>query len=437
MSTLCVAIMGLLLAISACSPASPAAAPDPDQSATVDLETSGWGADVDAFTAQLEAIHPEPYHSISREAFAAAVLEYKQQLTEMTEWEAVVGFQRLLALLTAEGRDGHMVLRPADRDGLEWRMFPLQLYRFSDGYYVVAARDDPTLVGAKLVRVGTTPVNEAVRVIKSAITKDNGITVRARIPAFLETPDLLAAMGLLEAGQETLTFVQAGSEMTPELETIGVDEHSEWRDFPHPYARRLPARAAALYLRNQQENVWVRFLKPTRTIYIAFNVVHPPFDATIERIDSILDAKRVTRVVLDLRHNPGGETGLYGPMLSTLKDPRVNRPGRLFALTGRVTFSAAANFLADLDNETCALIVGEAPGAAPRFWDDNDPVTLPYSGLEVGVATRWWDKGGKRHPGTTFEVDLPVRYRSAHYFKGMDPVLREAERYRGRGCPAS
>ena len=42
-------------------------------------------------------------------------------------------------------------------------------------------------------------------------------------------------------------------------------------------------------------------------------------------------------------------TQTYGSLLGALNDSSVNRKGRLFVLIGRATFSAAANFAADVD----------------------------------------------------------------------------------------
>lgn len=416
-----IAAAALAVCLAACSHSSEARAPG----------ASGWTADVDALIAELESVHPEPYHSTTRDELLAAAAEYKVSLPEMSEWEATVGFQRLLALLTREGRDGHMLLKPADRPDLPWRMFPVQLHWFPDGVYVVAAKDDPGLVGARLVRVGALTTREAIAVIEPLITKDNAQTVRARVPAFLEAPDLLEGAGL----DPVLTFESRGETVTPDMTPVDSAEHTRWAGFLHPYVRRLPPRGNALWLRKQDEDVRVRYLPDDLTLYVGFNLVQPPFDEAVARMSSILESKRVARVVLDLRHNPGGETGLYTPLLRAFRDPRVDRPGRLFALTSRVTFSAAANFLADLDNTTCVQIAGEPPGAAPRFWDDNDSIVLPYSGLEVGVATRWWGKGGARHPDASFEVDVPVPLRAADYFAGCDPVLEEVVALRNDACP--
>ena len=62
-----------------------------------------------------------------------------------------------------------------------------------------------------------------------------------------------------------------------------------------------------------------------------------------------MDEGGVDRVVVDLRNNGGGDNRRYGPLLEALRDPRIDRPGRLFVLIGRLTFSAAGNFATDVE----------------------------------------------------------------------------------------
>ena len=65
-------------------------------------------------------------------------------------------------------------------------------------------------------------------------------------------------------------------------------------------------------------------------------------------------------MVVDVRLNGGGDNTTYGWLVSALASRAVNRPGKLVLLTGRVTFSAGGNFVAEVDAFTRARIVGEA-----------------------------------------------------------------------------
>ena len=70
--------------------------------------------------------------------------------------ELLVGVLRLIALLGP--RNGHTGLFPGDpAHTRELHLYPLRLYDFADGLYVVDAAD-ASLVGSRLVAIDGTPV---------------------------------------------------------------------------------------------------------------------------------------------------------------------------------------------------------------------------------------------------------------------------------------
>ena len=63
----------------------------------------------------------------------------------------------------------------------------------------------------------------------------------------------------------------------------------------------------------------------------------------------------------------------------------------LYVLIGRKTFSAAMTNAIDFAKSTEATLVGEPAGAAPNNWQEARRFNLPHSGLEVSVATRYYE----------------------------------------------
>ena len=107
----------------------------------------------------------------------------------------------------------------------------------------------------------------------------------------------------------------------------------------------------------------------------------------------------------------------------------MNKRGRLYLLAGRATFSAAANFAAEIDRDTRAIVVGEPTGGGVETYGDTFPVTLPTAGWTVHIAARYHER--KRGPGDrrlAVEPDVRVDLTSAQYFAGLDPVLARALR---------
>jgi C-terminal processing protease CtpA/Prc len=96
-------------------------------------------------------------------------------------------------------------------------------------------------------------------------------------------------------------------------------------------------------------------------------------------------------------------------------------------LIGRATFSAAANFAAELERETRATFVGEATGGGVETYGDTFAVTLPTVGWTVHIAARYVER--KRNPRDrrlAVGADVRVDLTSTQYFAGRDPVLERA-----------
>jgi C-terminal processing protease CtpA/Prc len=136
----------------------------------------------------------------------------------------------------------------------------------------------------------------------------------------------------------------------------------------------------------------------------------------------------VRRVILDLRLNPGGDVFTYAPLLTVLRSAKVNRPGRLYVLIARSTFSAAGLLAAELERLTRAVFVGEPTGSAPNLYADPAALRLPVSGWNFLAATRYWQKSTANDPRLALRPDLPVALTAADFFAGRDPVLARALR---------
>ena len=136
---------------------------------------------------------------------------------------------------------------------------------------------------------------------------------------------------------------------------------------------------------------------------------------------------KVRRVVVDLRNNRGGDNRTYPPLIHALQR-LARKHKKLVVLAGRATFSAAANFMADLEAKTRYLLVGEDSGGAPNLYGDVEPLDLPKSGLRVEIATTWWVKSrrGADDPRVTFHPDVVVAAKARSWFAGHDPALEAA-----------
>ena len=108
--------------------------------------------------------------------------------------------------------------------------------------------------------------------------------------------------------------------------------------------------------------MWVRTLAGGKAVYIGYNSVRSPSPSFLRKLERLARAPSTKRVIVDVRLNGGGDNTTYGPLTTLFGSSAVNKRGKLYLLTGRATFSAAANFAAELDRDTRAIIVGEPTG---------------------------------------------------------------------------
>ena len=94
--------------------------------------------DVRELAESLREFHPRPFHSVSRARFEAAVQRAATRAPSLTRNELVVELMRIAALIG--DRNGHSGIFPGDpQHRTQLHLYPIRLYTFDDGTYVVDA----------------------------------------------------------------------------------------------------------------------------------------------------------------------------------------------------------------------------------------------------------------------------------------------------------
>lgn len=141
------------------------------------------------------------------------------------------------------------------------------------------------------------------------------------------------------------------------------------------------------------------------------------------RLGKALEEQQPARLVIDVRHNNGGNADRLGPLMEVLRGFEPARPAtELVVLMGRNTFSAAQIFLARTDFETSALFAGESSSSRPNFVGEENEVVLPWSGARGSISNRYHET----IPGDTREFiapDIALELSSVDYFANRDPLL--------------
>lgn len=394
--------------------------------------SSSAATDVRLVASTIESVHPDPFRSLSRQRFRAEVNDLARRAPTLTRNELLVGIMRVIASLgPRNGHTGIFPLDPANRS--ELHLFPLRLYDFADGVFVVDEVGDLGVEGTRLVAVEGVPLARVLERVRPLVPHDNASNVRGLAPHFGLVAEVLEGLHITAgAGPVEFTFERPdGEQVTLSLSPISAHEYRAAFADAHygHYPAIPPAASRPLYLASSTKVMWARTLEGGRAAYVGYNVVTAPSPAFVRRLTRLVSGPAVRRVIVDVRLNGGGDNTTYSPLTGLFESARVNRPGRLYLLVGRATFSAAANFAAEIDRDSRATIVGEPTGGGVETYGDVSPVLLPTTGWSVNVATRYHDRRrGPRDRRLAVVPDIRVDLTSVDYFAGRDPVLERALR---------
>ena len=381
-------------------------------------------ADVRKLAAEMERIHPNLYHSVSRERFQGAVVDLVERLPELERDELLVELLRIIAM-TGE-RDGHMGLFPLVDHERPVHLAPIRAWVFPQGFYVLASPERPELVGTRIVAIEGRPVDEVAALVRPLVTRDNESSLILRLPEFMITGEILHGLGLSPSADTVRLTVEraAGERLDATLSTLAGPAY--WNLIQHVWAPPPPPGVQTpLWLRDSNRPLRFAKLARGRVVYVVYS--HTISSGTFaESLRTRVRNPKVRRVIVDVRLNPGGDNTAYRPLLDVLRGRLVNRPGRLVLLTGRVTFSAAGNFAAEVDARTRALIVGEAAGGSPHNYGDMTEVELESLGWTVHVPPQYVEVLGRPDERAALEPDVPLQIGAADHFAGRDPVLARA-----------
>jgi tetratricopeptide (TPR) repeat protein len=361
----------------------------------------GWRYDLHYLAGEIERLHVHPY-------------------PELSDRQVVFAFMQLLGTLG----NGHNFIIPAFGEKGSFNQLPMQFYWFSDGLFVVNASEAyRQWIGHKVEQVGDMSTLKALELIKTINPRDNEMQQRWLAPYYIGLPSVLEGLGIVDkADAVSLTLSDSRGArhlVSPEIKPISF---AGFHKLPG-----LSTGDSPLYLRNNNDNYWFEKL-PKRLLYVQFNDVVDKESQSLkqfsEQIQQLIIEGEVADMVLDLRHNSGGDGSLNAPMVATTVLFKALLPkGKLFVLIGRNTFSAAHNLVMSITELTDAVLVGEPSGSRPNAISEAGWFNLPYSKQSGLISSQFHQYGAPEDHRIWIAPHVPVSLSAAQYFEGDDPVM--------------
>ena len=380
-----------------------------------------WIIDISYLEKRINELHYSPYHAISKSDLSKEILNIKTNIKSLTDEEIIVELMKVVGSLG----NGHNLIIPTSPRIGALKKLPVQFYQFNDGLFIIDAEEGfEKWIGYKVELLENTPIEEALQKTNAVNAMDNDMQTLWLGPYYLGLPDVLKGLGIIKnANQVTITL----SDVKGKSQKVTMNPVS-WNFSDFPKMPKLKDNEQPLFLSKIDDPYWYKLLPKHNTIYVQFNVV------TQKKIQSLKDfnielrhqiiQNKVQNLILDLRHNHGGNGSILPPMLKTIINFEVMNPdGNVFVLMGRETFSAAQNLLTDITKYTNPILVGEPSGSKPNHIGEAGWFKLPYSGLMGLISTQFHQTSKAEDLRKWIVPHIPVGLSSTDYFNGNDKAL--------------
>jgi hypothetical protein len=385
----------------------------------------GWRADIDYLLSEVKRLNPVYSKQPLPNEIVRAANRLKIQISKFSDAQILFEMQHLLALL----RQSHNGL-DFDQQGklVKLTQLPLVFYAFPEGLYIVdAAAPYEDLIGARVLRFDNTTAKRALQATEYVVPRENEMAILWSGPDFLKLVQLLHALKLTASPDRVnLTVLdREGKTRIVDPKPVPVSRGSKLKA---PRLANLPA-PSPLYLSRPDDKYWFEYLPQDKTVYFQYNQVsHKQESESLAdfglRLRDFLTKNEVRNLIVDVRRNNGGSTFEDAEILRTIGEFDANRDNKIFVFIGRNTFSAASNFITDVDRLTNAVFVGEPSSSTPLMIGGDEAIlVLPYSGVMGFIASTSWQLTAPRDTRLWISPDVPVQLTAKDYFANRDPLM--------------
>jgi hypothetical protein len=328
--------------------------------------------DLTLLSSEIERLHPHPYRSITRDDFVREVHDLAASFEDAPRARQIIDLMRVAALLGE--RNGHSGVFPLGEHACPLHLYPIRLYEFADGLFVVSARGGEH-VQSQVLQIDGMPIDELCAAVSPLVPHDNEWSMRARRPAYLVTSEVLDGLGIGGGVRTLLLRTPSGKALEVEVEPIPATQYRAELDADY----RLPVWRGATYVERRDERHWVQVLDSA--LHLAFNVTRALVERFAHEVQALARSSEVDTIILDLRHNTGGDNTTFGPLLAVLERLVTTIPARPASRTSRSRSTRRPS--------SRARIRSSPRRSPPRAkWESSALAGLSFPGRNLSTSSR-------------------------------------------------
>jgi len=300
--------------------------------------------------------------------------------------------------------------------------FGLGFFEYPEGVYCSSARAElGEAMAARVISVQGVPVEDVLARLRQFVPKENDMVVLAMTAPLLDRPAALLAAGVpIKDSAADFEIERSGRTFVVHATVPG-----RYREIRAPLDGAFEA---PLYESDRASKYWFRYLDAARTLYVQYNSCTQdpakPFGQFSAEVAGAIRERHPVRIVVDLRHNGGGDSRVVGPLVALLQS---QHGARVFAIIGRGTMSSAFMAARDLKHQAHATLVGEPTGQKPNSYGEVRSFTLPHSRIVVNYSTKHFQLADSGDP-PSYPPDHEIVPTAAEFQAGRDPAMEWIER---------
>lgn len=380
-----------------------------------------WKRDIVYLEQRINELLYNPANVSSETNLSKSIQDIIAGISTFSDEQIVVELMKVIGSLGS----GHNLIIPTSPKIGALKKLPVQFYQFEDGLFIVDAEEGfEQWIGYKVESIENTPSKEALLKTSVVNARDNDMQMLWLGPYYLGLPDVLAGLGITKKTDEIAITLSDSKENVQQL----VMNPVSWNFSGLPRRPKLKTEKQPLFLSKSDDFYWYTLLPEHNAIYVQFNLVAQKEEQSLKDFSIELRGQitqhKIQNLILDLRHNNGGDGSIVPPMLKTcLNFEAINPEGTIFVLAGRETFSAAQNLLTRITTYTNAIFVGEPSGSKPNFTGESGWFRLPNSGLMGIIASQYHQSSESEDDRKWIAPHIPIGRSSTDYFNGIDKAL--------------
>ena len=409
-----------------------------------------WKQDLDYLVQRIEIMHPNPYAQFDKEEFNQLKEKLHNKIPDLDDVDIVLSISELITSL----QDGHTrwAFENSDPQWLQqtFHVLPIIQYAFKDGIYIMAGLQQyQSLVGSKVLQIGKISIAEVTSELGKMWSHDNLSGGKKFLYYTLSMAEMLKRAGAVEDVSKVEMVLQTKQDKKVTVQLPTVDFFSMAQFFAsswYPQAgnglvtmNQVEQSPLPLWLKKPGEKFWFEYIPEDKTMFLQINSLNfphgngqerSPFGKLCYKFFESFDQSGAEKLVIDIRTNTGGNHVELPLLEGIMARPQLNKPDRLFLITGRVTFSAALHLTTILRRYTNITLIGEPPSGRPNHYGASRAFKLPnHPEIEIHCSIDYYQDSEPFDFNIIHAPDIYAEFTAVDYSNNIDPAMLAVKNY--------